>query len=87
MPTTSSTRRSSGLSLTDCDARASMATKPPSPWLSARNTKVTYLSEMMTVRVQKKIERMPSTLPGVKGTWPAPNTSLTAYSTLVPISP
>ena len=59
MPTPSSQRRSSGLSLTDCEASASMATRPPSPWLSARSTSVTYLRETMTVSVQKKMDRMP----------------------------
>jgi len=59
MPTNSSTRRSSGRSLTDCEASASMATRPPSPWLSARSTSNTYLSETMVVSVQKKIDKMP----------------------------
>jgi len=87
IPTYSNTRRSRGLSTTDCEASASMATRPPSPLLSARSTSVTYLSEMMTVSVQKKIDSTPITLSVVNGTWPAPNTSLTAYSTLVPMSP
>jgi hypothetical protein len=47
------------LSFTACEASASMATSPPSPWLSARSTSVTYLSETMTVSVQKKMDRMP----------------------------
>ena len=47
-----------------------MAISPPSPLLSARSTSMTYLSETMTVSVQKKIDRMPYTLSGVKGTWP-----------------
>ena len=51
--------RSLGLSLTACDASASMAIRPPSPLLSARSTSTTYLSDTMTVRVQKKIDRMP----------------------------
>ncbi len=59
MPTASNTRRNRGLSLTDCEASASMATKPPSPLLSARSTSTTYLSDTMTVSVQKKIDRMP----------------------------
>ena len=59
MPTTSSTRRNCGLSLTDCEASANMATKPPSPLLSARSTKLTYLSETMTVKVQKKMDKIP----------------------------
>ena len=87
MPTSSKRRRKTGLSFTDCEASVSIATRPPSPLLSARSTSVTYLSEMMTVSVQKKIDRMPSTLSWVNSTWPAPNTSLTAYSTLVPMSP
>ena len=87
MPTISNTLRSWGLSLTDCEAKASMATRPPSPWLSARNTSTTYLTDTMVVRVQKKMERMPYTLSCVKGTWPEPKTSFMAYSTLVPMSP
>jgi hypothetical protein len=59
MPSSSNTLRSCGLSLTDCDAKANMATSPPSPWLSARRTSTTYLMETMTVRVQKKMERIP----------------------------
>ena len=59
MPTMSSTRRSSGLSLTACEASASMATRPPSPLLSARSTSTTYLIETMTVSVQKKMDKMP----------------------------
>ena len=76
-----------GLSLTAVDAKANIATKPPSPLLSARKIKDTYFSEMMTVSVQKKMDKMPYTLSGVKGTWPEPNTSFMAYSTLVPMSP
>jgi hypothetical protein len=64
-----------------------MATKPPSPWLSARKTKDTYLTETIMVSVQKKSDNTPYTLSGVKATWPEPNTSLRAYSTLVPMSP
>ena len=87
MPTLSSTPRKTGLSLTACEAKASIAMSPPSPALSARNTKTTYLSETMMVSVQKIMDKMPYTLSGVKGTCPEPNTSLSAYSTLVPISP
>ena len=87
MPTTSNTLRNRGLSRTEEDAKANMATKPPSPLLSARSTKVTYLRETMKVKVQKKMDRMPITLSGVKSTCPEPNTSLIEYSTLVPISP
>ena len=68
MPTISSTLRNSGRSLIDTEANASIATNPPSPWLSARSTSVTYLRDTMTVSVQKKIDKMPYTLSGVKGT-------------------
>jgi hypothetical protein len=69
------------------EASANMATRPPSPLLSARSTSETYLIDTMMVRVQKNSDRMPYTLSGVKGTWPDPNTSFTEYSTLVPMSP
>jgi len=59
MPMPSIQRRNWGLSLTDWEASANIATRPPSPLLSARSTSETYLSEMMTVSVQKKIDRMP----------------------------
>ena len=59
MPTTSSTLRNRGLSITACDASASIATSPPSPSLSARSTRTTYLIETITVSVQKNIDRMP----------------------------
>ena len=60
MPTSISTRRVLGRwSPTERDASASMATSPPSPWLSARSTRVTYLSETMTVSVQKISESTP----------------------------
>ncbi len=59
MPMASSTRRMPGRSFTAWEARASMATRPPSPLLSARSTSTTYLSETMTVRVQKKIDSTP----------------------------
>jgi len=77
MPMGSIHLRSAGaLSRTACDARASMATRPPSPWLSARSTSTTYLMDTMTVSVQNTMDRTPYTLAWVKGTWPAPNTSL-----------
>ena len=59
MPTTSNARRSAGFSFTDCEASASMATRPPSPLLSARSTSTTYLSETMKVSVQKRIDKIP----------------------------
>ena len=79
--------RKTGRSLTDCEASASIATRPPSPWLSARSTSSTYLTDTIVVKVQTKSDSTPNTLAGVKSTWPEPNTSLTAYSTLVPMSP
>ena len=59
MPTPSNTARSRGLSRTACEASASMAIRPPSPLLSARSTSTTYLTETMTVSVQKKMESTP----------------------------
>lgn len=45
-----------------------MATRPPSPALSARSTSTTYLTETMIVNVQKNIDRMPNTLSALKVT-------------------
>ena len=59
MPTIIMRWRNTGRSLTAIDAKANMATKPPSPLLSARSTKVTYLMDTITVSVQKKIDKMP----------------------------
>ena len=60
MPISSIHLRSAGaLSLTLCEASASIATSPPSPWLSARSTSVTYFSETITVRVQNTIDSTP----------------------------
>jgi hypothetical protein len=59
MPTNSSAERRRGLSLTAWEASASMATKPPSPWLSARSTNSTYLTDTMVVKVQKNSDKMP----------------------------
>ena len=87
MPTVSKALRSRGLSFTACEASASMAIRPPSPPLSARSTRVTYFRETMTVSVQNRMDSTPYTLAWVKGTWPEPKTSFTAYSTLVPMSP
>ena len=87
MPTKNSVLESLGLSLTVWEARASMATSPPSPLLSARSTSTTYLSETMIVSVQNSTDSTPNTMAGVKGTWPEPKTSLTEYKTLVPMSP
>ena len=59
MPTSNNTLRSRGLPLTACEASANIATRPPSPLLSARSTSTTYFTDTMLVRVQKKIDRMP----------------------------
>ncbi|MDT4846905.1 hypothetical protein FQZ97_809490 [compost metagenome] len=55
----SSVWRSSGRSFTAVEASASMAIRPPSPWLSARSTSTTYLSETMTVSVQNRMDSTP----------------------------
>ena len=86
-PTTISVRRSGGRCLTAVVASASIAIKPPSPWLSARSTSSTYLIETMMVIVQKINDNTPSTLSAVTGTWPPSNTSFSVYSGLVPMSP
>ena len=70
--------RSSGRSLTDCEASASKAINPPSPWLSARMMSKTYFSETTTVNVQKNRDSTPRILPWVIGTCPLANTSLKA---------
>ena len=59
MPTINKFFRNLGLSFTAMDAKANMATKPPSPLLSARSTNITYLTETMVVNVQKKIDKIP----------------------------
>ena len=82
-----SQRRKRGWPSTALAANASMATRPPSPRLSARSTKVTYLSETMTVTVHTTSDSTPYTWAVVSATWPELKTSLSAYSTLVPISP
>ena len=87
MPISSIQCRRRGRSATAREASVSMATRPPSPLLSARSTSVTYLTETMVVSVQNSMDSTPYTLSVVNGTWPEPNTSLTAYSTLVPMSP
>ena len=59
MPTTISTLRSRGWLATALEASASMATSPPSPWLSARSTSITYLIETMTVTVHTTSDSTP----------------------------
>ncbi len=87
MPSSSRLSRSLGRSFTACEASASIAMSPPSPWLSARRISTTYFSETMTVSVQKTSDRMPSMLSGVSGTRPCAKTSFSAYNGLVPMSP
>ena len=77
MPTSSIQWRSRGRSATARDASVSMATRPPSPLLSARSTSTTYLTETMMVSVQKISDSTPYTLSWVNCTWPVANTSLT----------
>jgi len=59
MPRASNLPRKAGLSFTAVEASVSMATRPPSPLLSARRISVTYFSDTITVRVQNIIDKMP----------------------------
>jgi hypothetical protein len=68
-------------------ASAIIAISPPSPRLSARRISTTYFSDTTTVSVQNTSDRMPRMCPGVSGTRPGANTSFSAYSGLVPMSP
>ena len=86
-PTVINARRSLGRSLTAVVASASIAISPPSPLLSARSTSSTYFSETMIVIVQKISDSTPRMLSCVAGTRPPWNTSFSAYSGLVPMSP
>ena len=87
MPSSSSRSRSLGLSFTACEARASIAMRPPSPWLSARRISTTYFKDTTTLSVQNTSDRMPRMFSGVSGTRPLAKTSFRAYSGLVPMSP
>jgi hypothetical protein len=78
MPSSISRLRKTGCSRTACVARASIAIRPPSPWLSARRISTTYFSDTTTVSVQNTRLRMPSTLSGVSGTRPCAKTSFSA---------
>jgi hypothetical protein len=61
---------------------------PPSPRLSARNTRVTYLSETIIVSPQKIRDTMPSRLGVVRARpWVGSKMVFSVYSGLVPISP
>ncbi len=46
-------------------SNASMATMPPSPWLSARMIRIAYLADTMTTSAQKMSDRMPRMDSGV----------------------
>jgi hypothetical protein len=83
----SSRRRSFGRCFTACEASASIAIRPPSPLLSARRISTTYLKDTTTVSVQNTSDRMPRMFSGDSGTRPCANTSFSAYSGLVPMSP
>ena len=87
MPIRSRRARSVGRSFTACEASASMAIRPPSPLLSARRMSSTYFSETTTVSVQNISDSTPWMFSALIGTWPWANTSLKAYSGLVPMSP
>ena len=61
---------------------------PPSPRLSARITKTTYLIETTTISDHTISDRMPSTFSGVSGIgWLPAKTSFIVYNGLVPMSP
>ncbi|EKE17467.1 MAG: hypothetical protein ACD_10C00440G0002 [uncultured bacterium] len=77
-----------GLPSASCSASAISAMTPPSPRLSARVIKVTYLIETTTISAQKKSDRLPKIFASVIGIgWLPAKTSFTAYKGLVPISP
>ena len=72
-------KRKRGRSLTADDASASSAMMPPSPLLSARMMRITYLSETTIISAQKIAEtppRMFSVLSGIP--WLGWNVSLAA---------
>jgi len=72
-----------------CDkASAISAMIPPSPRLSARITKPTYLIETTMINDHRISDRIPSTCSGVGVIgWCPANTSFIVYSGLVPMSP
>ena len=68
--------------------RASRANMPPSPLLSARSRKMTYLKHTTTTTVQKSSEMTPKTLPWLTGmAWLPLKHSFMEYRGLVPMSP
>ncbi len=68
MPSADSSHSMLGCSRSVRMASEVSAMMPPSPLLSARVMKTTYLSETVMVIAQNTSERMPSTLSGVTGT-------------------
>ena len=77
-----------GCSFTELVASATSAMIPPSPRLLARMIRMTYLSVTITISAQRTADTPPSTLPVVNAMPCAGlNTSLAAYSGLVPMSP
>jgi hypothetical protein len=68
-------------------ASAIMAIRPPSPLLSARRISSTYLNETTRVMVQNSSESTPRMLSRVTCRCALWNTSRSAYSGLVPMSP
>ena len=62
---------------------------PPSPRLSARIMKATYLTDTTIMRAQTISDKMPNILTSVRGTGCAPTekTSFMVYRGLVPMSP
>ena len=79
MPTSITPRACPGRFWTTCSARAVSATMPPSPRLSARVTKTTYLSETTTISAQKNSDRLPRMPASLTGTgWLPAKTSRNA---------
>ena len=87
MPTIASVLRIAVLTATRW-ASAISARMPPSPWLSARITSITYFTVTISTSDQKNSDRMPRISTSLMGT--PSNTcmlALRAYSGLVPMSP
>jgi hypothetical protein len=83
--TTANLRRCASFSRSN----ATRARMPPSPSLSARMTKVTYLTDTTIVIAQITIEMTPNTSTGVGLTllWSMLKTVCNEYKGLVPMSP
>src|SRR5580658_5024368 len=87
MPIKASVLRMAVFTATRC-ASAMSASIPPSPWLSARITSITYFTVTISTSDQKNSDRMPRISTSLIGT--PSNTcmlALSAYSGLVPMSP